>query len=303
MKDLLAWWFFPKRLSSIIKILIGLLICYGFFDALIRNSIDLIDAFINPPLYLGTSYLLLPIISALFTKAILWSGLLYLPYYIFGKRSEGIKRYLMPILLVALIIGSGFAGAFYTKPGSIEINRTQLALLEARLGERQLGGDYYTVREFGYDIARLTKFSPDYTIPIPDYLISEAEGFSKLVLFYKDCEKEWKEYDRLPLDKESTIALVSEELYGSDGYWLAGVLWSQNDELPNTSTSGRTKYRLEHPDVDASLIFWGKSTQSVFYKGSKEGDEVVALLKTWFDKYSIDKYKHPHWANWTLPPK
>jgi hypothetical protein len=146
----------------------------------------------------------------------LWGGLFYVIYYIFGKRSEGIKRYLIPILLVALIIGSGFGGGMYTKPGSIEITQKQLALLEARLGERQLGGGYYTIREFGYDIAKLTK-------PIPDILVNGAEGFSKLVLFYEDCEKEWEEYDRLPLDNESTIALVSEELYGSDGYWLAGV--------------------------------------------------------------------------------
>jgi len=69
MRTLLAWWFLPKRVSSIIKIIIGLFICFSFFDALIENSIDLIDAFVNPPLYLGTSFLLLPIVSTLFTKA------------------------------------------------------------------------------------------------------------------------------------------------------------------------------------------------------------------------------------------
>lgn len=265
MKDLLVWWFFPKRakrVSSIIKILIGLFICYSLFDALIRNTTDLINAFVNPPMYLGTSYLLLPIISSLFTTAIFWSGLFYLPYCIFGKRSEGRKRYLIPVLLVALIIGSGFAGGLYSKPGKVEITRTQLALLEARLGEMNKIGEFYTVQEFSYDIAKLTK-------PLPNFFISEAEGFSKLVLFYKDCEKEW------------------EELY----------------ILPTSPSSTRQNWRKNHIEAEAMLLFWGMYSESVFVRGSTEAEEVKSLLIMWFDLYNIDRRMHPAFASWTIPPK
>ena len=293
MKALFIWWFFPKRVSSVIKILIGLFICYSFFDALIRNTADLIDAFVNPPLYLGTSYLLLPIISSLFTTAIFWSGLFCLPYYILGKRSEGRKRYLIPSLLAALIIGSAFAGAVYTKPGTVEITRTELTLLEARLGEMNKRGEFYTLREFSYDIAKLTN-------PLPDFFINEAEGFSKLVLFYKDCEKEWEEYDRLPYDMESAIASVAERLYGTDDYYLAGILWSLYDELPSTPTSMGTKYRSNHPEVEASLLFWGKVTRPASGMKISDREMTAELLLKWFDHYGIDKRMHPHFANWSL---
>ncbi len=264
MKDLLVWWFFPeraKRVSSIIKIFIGLFICYSFFDALIRNTIDLIDAFVNPPIYLGMSFLLLPIISSLFTMAIFWSGLFYLPYCTFGKRSEGMKRYLIPVLLVALIIGSG-AGAVYTKPGTVEVTQTQLGLLEVRLGEMNKIGEFYTLREFSYDIAELTD-------PLPELFINEAEGFSKLVLFYKDCEKEW------------------EELY----------------ILPTSSPKFREEWRASHIEEEAMLLFWGKYTESVFRLGTPEWEEVSTLLSTWFSYFEINKRMHPVFADWTLLPK
>lgn len=295
MKDLLAWWFFPKpkRVSSIIKIIIGLLIFSCFFGALIGNTIDFIHAFVNPPLYIGKSYLLLPIISTLFTNAIFWGGLFYFPYYIFGKRSEGRKRYLISLLLVALIISIVFAGRLPTKPGSYKIALTQLAHCEARLGEMEAGGRFYTLREFGYDIARFTK-------PISDNIINEEHYFSDLVIFYKRSEMSWEEYDRLPLDMESTIALVAEDLYGSDGYERAMVLWFQYEELPSTPASVRTKYRSNHPEVDASLLFWGKSTSPA--SGMKASDREMAaeMLSRWFDYYGIDMKMHPHFANWSL---
>jgi hypothetical protein len=266
MKDLLAWWFFPKRakrVSSIIKILIGLLIVCSFFSTLTGNIIDLINAYVNPPLYLGMSYLLLPITFTLFMEAVFWGGLFYLPYCIFGKRSDGRKRYLIPILLVSLIIGSVYAAGLYTKPGTVEITRTQLALLEARLGETNKMGEFYTVREFGYDIAELTE-------PLPDFFINEAEGFSKLVLFYKDCEKEWKEYY----------------------------------ELPTIPSEVRTNYRRANLDVEAMLLFWGKYERPVGGLSASQLKELQNVEKALFSKFNIDyRYEHPYFADWTLPPK
>jgi|GEM_PF-2633398 len=296
MKELLAWWFFPKRFSSIIKIPIGLLICYGFFETLISSIVDFIDAFRNPPLFIGMYYLLLPIISTFFARAILYGGWFCLPYYIFGKRNEGKKRYLIPILLAVLIIGSMFVGAVYHSPTKMDVALKELAEAEARLGEMNKVGEFYTVREFGHDIAKLTE-------PLPDDMVTEEYGFSKLVVFYKQSERLWEEYDRLPLDMESTIALIAEELHGTEGYWLAGVLWLEYDKLPSKPTSGGTKYRLNHPEVDASLLFWGKVSQPVFMRGSPGWEEAANLLVTWFNYYKIDKRMHPRWANWTLPPK
>lgn len=253
--------------------------------------VDLIDAYANPPLYLGKSFLLLPIVYSLFIKAIFWGGLFFLPYYISRKREGGRKRYLILVLLVVLMIGIFFVGGLYTKPDTFEITLTQLALLEAKLGEIQLDGSIYTLREFGYDIAKMTK-------PLPDFFISEAGGFSNLVLFYKDCEQEWGVYNILPSDMESTIADISEKLYGSDDYYLAGILWLEYDVLPNKPTRTiRTKYRLNHPEVDASLLFWGKVDRSVFMRGSSEGDEVMRLLRLWWAQYGIERKMRPK-ATW-----
>lgn len=204
------------------------------------------------------------------------------------------KRYIISILLVVLIVGGIFSTSCTKSPNALQIALDGLAECEDRLGEMNSIGEFYTLREFGYDIAELTN-------PVPDLFINEAEGFSKLVLFYKDCEKEWEEYNRLPLDMESTIALVAEELYGSERYWLAGVLWSQYDELTSVPTSVRTEYRRNHPELDASLFFWGKSTKLVFYRGTEESEEVSNLLLTWFNNYKIDKRMHPAFASWSLP--
>lgn len=206
------------------------------------------------------------------------------------------KRYITSILLVILIVGGIFGASCTKSPNAYQIALNDLAECEARLGEMNKMGEFYTLREFGYDIARLTK-------PIPDDMLTVEYGFSELVIFYKWAEMSWEEYNRLPLDMESTIALVAEELYGSDGYLLTTVLWDQYDELPSTPTSVRTKYRLNHPEIDALLLFWGKSTKSVFHRGTKEWEEVSNLLLTWFNNYKIDKRMHPVFADWTIPPK
>lgn len=206
------------------------------------------------------------------------------------------KRYITSILLVILIVGGIFGVSCTKSPNAYQIALNDLAQREAKMGEMNKVGEFYTLREFGYDIARLTE-------PIPDDMLTEEYGLSKLVIFYKQAEMSWEEYDRLHLDMESTIALVAEELYGTDGYVWAKVLWSQYDELSSTPTSVRTKYRLNHPEVDALLLFWGKSTKSVFYRGTKEWEEVSNVLGVWFNDYKIDKRMHPAFADWTIPPK
>ena len=202
------------------------------------------------------------------------------------------KRYLIPILLLILIVG-GMLGASCTKPDIFEKALDELAQAEARLGEVDAVGMFYTLREFGHDIARLTE-------PLPDDMITETYGFSELVVFYKQSEASWEEYSRLPMDMESLIACIAEELHGSESYWLAGSLWHEYDKLPSTPTSVRTKYRSNHPEVEATLLFWAKVSKSVFYKGTPEGEEVIDILWTLFDYYNIDKRMHPRWATWEL---
>jgi len=165
-------------------------------------------------------------------------------------------------------MGSMF-GAIYAKPSTVEVTQTQLALLEARLGEMNKIGEFYTVREFSYDIVKLTE-------PLPDLVINETEGFSKLVLFYKDCEQAWEELYKIPAETKAA---------------------------QRRGMVDRTTWRKNHIEVEAMLLFWGKYDQSVFYKGSQEFNEVKGLLKIWFGKYGIDKRMHPAFANWTLPPK
>ena len=259
MKDLLAWWFFPKRaklFSSIIKIIIGLLIVLSFCTTLIGNVLDWIDAYVNPPQYLGISFLLLPITYSLVVKAVFWCVLFYLPYYIFGKRGEGTKRYLIPILLISMLISSFFATGVYTKPSNVEVTQTQLALLEARLGEINRMGEFYTLREFSTDITKLTKSTPD-------FFLTKEEGFSDLVVFYKECEDNWKEYY---------------ELIGSDKV--------------------RDNWRNNHVEEEAMLIFWGKYSKSVFTRNSAGGKEVGKLLDIWVRKYGITESMAPD-ADWT----
>lgn len=265
MKDLLLWWFSPKkRFSPIIKILIGAFIVFAFGSSVIGNSIDLIDAFRHPPLFIGVSHLVLPIVSSFIVSSTLYAGLFYLPYCILGSK----KRYSIRILLAVLTIGTVLSVAAlgeYIAPYYPTFEAKELTAAEAKLGTIQASGDYYTLREFGYDIARLTKFPPDYTIPIPDYMITEGAGYPELVIFYKESE----------------------------------ALWAEYEQLTNKPTSVRREYRSNHPEVEARLLFWGKYSfkDSVFTQGSPEAEEIISLILMWFDQYDIDRRMHPAFTN------
>ena len=202
------------------------------------------------------------------------------------------KKYLTPILIVILIVG-GMLGASCSKPDVYETALKELDEAQGRLGEVDEQGRFYTLREFSYDIDRLTE-------PLPDDWITEEMGFSELVIFYKQSEASWEEYSHLRMDMESLIASIAEELYGSDTYWLAESLWDEYDRLPSKPTSVRTKYRSNHSEVEARLLFWAKVSKSVFYKGTPEGDEVVRLLSDMFGSYGITKRMHPRWAQWGM---
>ena len=191
MKALFIWWFSPKkRFSSVIKILFGGFIAFVFVSSVINNSVDLIDAFRNPPLFIGVSHLVLPVISSFMISSCLWAGLFYLPYCILGSK----KRYMIRILLAVLTIGTMFsvtAAKEYIAPYYPTIEAKELTAAQAKLGDMNKMGEFYTLREFGYDIARITE-------PFPDYMITEDSGFPKLVIFYKECEDKWADYYILP---------------------------------------------------------------------------------------------------------
>lgn len=261
MKRLLAWWFAPKGRASIIKIPIGIVLGGNLLYILITGLVDLNNTIEKPPQYLGISYLLPSTITSFIGRSILWGVLFLLPYWIFRTRIAGKERLLaLSLLGVLMIVGSCFL-LLYTKPGVVDITSAQLAVLESRLGQIDASGEFYTVREYGNDVARLTK-------TIPDFLLSEDEGFSPLVLFYEDCEKEWRVYT-----------------------WL-----------PSEPPSIREDWRKEHVEAEAMILFWGLEEKSVFYKGTKEGQHVSSLLMTWFTNYHIDRRMHPAFANWTLLP-
>ncbi len=48
-----------------------------------------------------------------------------------------------------------------TSTTPLEVTQAQLAECEDRLGEMNSMGEFYTLREFGYDIAKLTEPLPD----------------------------------------------------------------------------------------------------------------------------------------------
>jgi len=328
MNDLLAWWFLPKRrVSSIIKFIIGIVICGWFFGTLLGNTRELINTIVRPPLYIGLSFVLLPIILKLFMDAIFVGALFCLPFYhIFGKRSgvakrhkltpseqkewneiesssggektealetfvekvmgEGGKRYWIPILIVALMIGSMVATTVYPEHGIVEIIQKQLSFLEdKKLGTKNSLADYYTLREYGYDIAELTKNL--------DFLFNEDEGFSKLALFYKDSEKSWEEYENMlvPDDMDSAFDYISKKIYLSNGYGdeyeTIKSVWFLYNETPSQVKTARTNYLVNHPEVDAYLVFWGKSSGIVPGMSSTNYQYVANLINTWYRSYGI----------------
>ena len=142
-------------------------------------------------------------------------------------------------------------------PTEFQDIQTSLRDNEARLGELDAVGRYYTIGDFGRQIESSIK-------PLPDYSLLEEYGFSSMTIFYVECKDKWEELYKLPSKR-------------------------------------REAWRKEHIYEEAMLLFWEKYSSSVFTKGSPEAEEITALLRMWFDLHDIDRYKHGHWADWTLP--
>jgi len=107
MKDLLLWWFSPRRSYSILKIPIGSIIVVLFILSVIGNLGDFIAAFRTEPLFTGMFLLFLPIfLLVFFADTIVAGGLFYYPYNVFEEEHTGWKSLLkiIGILLVVFVV-------------------------------------------------------------------------------------------------------------------------------------------------------------------------------------------------------
>ena len=102
------------------------------------------------------------------------------------------------------------------------------------------------------------------TKDIPAMLISAQEGYDPLIEFYKESEVQWR--------------------------FLEGMTRGEKND-----------WRKDHILEEAMLLFWEEETISVFRRGTPEGEEVLALVRFWFDRYDITQKMHRAWADWTLP--
>jgi len=83
------------------------------------------------------------------------------------------------------------AGTNPPDPGVYEQALLDLVDLETRLGTKDDEGRYYTLKQFGGNIATIVK-------PLPPDMVSEDYGFSELVVFYAECSQRWEPLYNLP---------------------------------------------------------------------------------------------------------
>ncbi len=113
-------------------------------------------------------------------------------------------------------------------------------------------------------VANLASTIRTQTKDFPTMMISEREGFDPLVEFYMESEAQWK-----------------------------AILDMTNEE--------KTAWRKGHILEEAMLLFWEKERVSVFRRGTPEGEEVLRLVRFWFERYDITEKMHRAWADWTQP--
>jgi hypothetical protein len=143
------------------------------------------------------------------------------------------------------------------EPEAFEKMMTDLKDSQDKLGMIDADGSIYTLNKFGSHITTLTK-------DLPPYYVDKEEGFTDLVLFYKDCEASWEEYYKLP----------------SDPSYI------------------RTNWRREHPEEEAMLLFWGKLSKSVYTNKDIEWKEVSKLISDWSSVYETTSMMHSKFASW-----
>lgn len=154
-------------------------------------------------------------------------------------------------------IKKAILGARTPDPTELQQAMENIEAAQTKLGTMGITGRFYTLGNFGGETSTLLR-------DIPEILITEQEGFTPLVLFYRECEAQWAELFTLPSDK-------------------------------------RDDWRKEHILEEAMLLFWEKYKRPVFKAGTQEAEDVKALLLMWFDQYEIDKSMHHWWTSWELP--
>jgi len=102
------------------------------------------------------------------------------------------------------------------------------------------------------------------TKDFPPIFVSDYAGSHPLDIFYKECEAQWEEYYLLPTDP-STI---------------------------------RKKWRLEHPEEEAMMLFWGKVSETAQTVSSDGWEEVFSILIFWCQLYNINEFMFPEGGTW-----
>jgi hypothetical protein len=142
-------------------------------------------------------------------------------------------------------------------PDVIEQSCWDIQSSQEQLGDLLPNETYYTLADLGRAID---------SSGVPDYYITQDNGFSDLTIFYENCKSSWDAYTKL-----SSVG------------------------------NARTIWREEHPDVDAMMVFWGKQDKLIYEKGSDTYNEQVRLINTWKDLYGITNTQVP-WVNWETAP-
>jgi len=106
MKEMFAWWFFPRRSYSVIKIPLACVILFFFVSTLVDGGTLLVDAFRHETLFTGVLLFIFPMLGmTFFTGVILWGGLFYLPYHVLEGDQQGKKALAKSIGILLAVVG------------------------------------------------------------------------------------------------------------------------------------------------------------------------------------------------------
>lgn len=105
-----SWWFKPPKGWSLLRIPLGVILLLATVLVGFGNLVSLIDYFRAEPLFTGMLFIILfPVMVAVsFGGAILWGGLLYIPYLVLEKEGGNWKdvfKYIGILLLIVVALG------------------------------------------------------------------------------------------------------------------------------------------------------------------------------------------------------